>query len=372
MTRHGTPNVVLIAAVVALAVLSAGCGLGDLPTRPPVSAEPPSAADSPSPSPTSPPSPTASPTPSPVPSPTALIYTVKPGDNLLTIAKRFKTTGRSIAYWNRARYPSLDPDSPKYDPNRIEVGWKLTIIPGVKIDEPPDASAGTPTPQPSIALGPIQTPPVDGSGLLLTHGSRESNVVVLTFDLDGPAGGGLPIVQWLIDQRLPATFFVTGQLLQTDPSSVPVLAAIAAHPDLFDVGDGTWSRPELTSLTSAAVADQLGRAETVIGSATGRTTKPFFRPPDGAQNQAVRTAAAAAGFPYTVLWDIDPDDGTPESSGGPTTDQIVTLVASPLQGGSIVLLHLGGGNTLAALPGIVAAIRADGLIPLDLERSLGR
>ena len=82
------------------------------------------------------PTPTPVPTPTPKPLPTPIVYTVKAGDNLLTIAKRFKTTGRSIAYWNRAAYPSLDPESPKYDPNRIEVGWKLTITPGVKNEGP--------------------------------------------------------------------------------------------------------------------------------------------------------------------------------------------------------------------------------------------
>jgi spore germination protein YaaH len=84
------------------------------------------------------------------PSPTPLVYTVKPGDSLLSIAKRFKTTGRSIAYWNRATYPSLDPDSSKYDPDRIEVGWKLVLTPGVTIDQALESPpAGSPTPEPT-------------------------------------------------------------------------------------------------------------------------------------------------------------------------------------------------------------------------------
>ncbi len=57
--------------------------------------------------------------------------------------------------------------------------------------------------------------------------------------------------------------------------------------------------------------DQVGRAEAAIRSATGTTPKPLFRPPDGADNAAVRAAAASAGFPYTILWDVDPDDLTP-------------------------------------------------------------
>ena len=37
-------------------------------------------------------------------------YKVVSGDSLDKIAKKFKTSARSIAYWNRATYPSLDPE----------------------------------------------------------------------------------------------------------------------------------------------------------------------------------------------------------------------------------------------------------------------
>jgi peptidoglycan/xylan/chitin deacetylase (PgdA/CDA1 family) len=353
----------------ALALLLTGCGLGDIPTRPPRAT--PTPTPSPSPSPTPIPTPTVPPTPSPRPTPTPLSYTVKAGDNLLTIAKRFKTTARSIAYWNRATYPSLDPDSPKYDPNRIEVGWTLTITPGVTIDDalesPPVVS---PTPEPSLNLGPAETPPADGSGLQLTHGSRLSDAIALTFDLGGPTEPALPIVRWLIDRRVPATFFAPGGLARDDPTARSVLTLAAAHPDLFTIGDQAWDAVDLTGLTSAAVVDQLDRAETAISSAVGTTTRPLFRPPDGAQNAAVRAAAASAGFPYVVLWDVDAGDLIPESAGGPTVDDIVTRVMARIQPGSIVRLRLGGENTLEALPGIVEAVAASGLRPVSLATLL--
>src|SRR4249920_2244118 len=39
--------------------------------------------------------------PTPTPGATFALYTVKRGDTLVGIAKKFKTDGRSIAYWNR-------------------------------------------------------------------------------------------------------------------------------------------------------------------------------------------------------------------------------------------------------------------------------
>jgi len=73
--------------------------------------------------------------PTPTPAPTFLLYVVKRGDNLNTIAHRFGTSGRSIAYWNRGTYPSLDPEASGYSPNLVKVGWTLILIPKVILDE---------------------------------------------------------------------------------------------------------------------------------------------------------------------------------------------------------------------------------------------
>jgi LysM domain len=72
--------------------------------------------------------------PTPTPQPTFFSYTVKSGDSLGAIAKRFKTSARSISYWNRATYPSLDPESGSYRPDYLKVGWILVLIPNAEVD----------------------------------------------------------------------------------------------------------------------------------------------------------------------------------------------------------------------------------------------
>jgi hypothetical protein len=84
--------------------------------------------------------------PTPTPAPTFLVYVVKAGDNLDKIAHRFGTTGRSIAYWNRGTYPSLDPEAAGYSPNLVRVGWILVLIPKVVVDE---QTLTAPTPNPT-------------------------------------------------------------------------------------------------------------------------------------------------------------------------------------------------------------------------------
>jgi hypothetical protein len=102
--------------------------------------------------------PTTSPSfirPTPNPSPTFLVYEVQAGDTLTSIARLFGTTARSIAYWNRTRYPSLDPDSSTYEPNRIEVGWTLQLIPTEVVDEDelPDPTPTPDSPAPAAGSG---------------------------------------------------------------------------------------------------------------------------------------------------------------------------------------------------------------------------
>jgi hypothetical protein len=72
--------------------------------------------------------------PTPTPLPTFLVYTVRPGDTLTSIARQFGTTARSIAFWNRTTYPSLDPDSTDYAPDSIKAGWDLLLVPGIELD----------------------------------------------------------------------------------------------------------------------------------------------------------------------------------------------------------------------------------------------
>jgi peptidoglycan/xylan/chitin deacetylase (PgdA/CDA1 family) len=359
----------------AVVILVAGCGLGDLPVRSSGSSDSPSVPASvslgPSASPSGKPGPTAAPTPTPLPS--ALVYVVKANDSLVNLGHRFKTTGRSIAYWNRAAYPSLNPDKPTYNPNHLEIGWRLTIYPGL-IDNDgnglPDAS---PTPAPPIApsIPPAVSLPADGGGLLVTRGAPGGNDVALTFNLD-TGGQGLDIVSWLVQHGVHATVFVTGRLAGSDPTTGQVLQVLGMHPDLFTIGNESNDGAALGSMSAGQVSAQVTSAETAIQAASGRSSKPFFRPPFGTQNPTIRAAVASAGFGYTVLWDVDTNDAMPSAQGGPTAQDIVSRVLSRTNGGSIVLLHLSGEHTLEALPGIIDGLGQAGLAAVSLAEMFGR
>jgi len=130
------PAIVAIAASLTLAGCIAAVERSGSPGVPGVSGGSPG---TPLPSPVPGPSgPTPVPSfvrPTPTPAPTFLIYVVKTGDSLGTIARRYGTTARSIAFWNRGSYPTLDPEAANYRPDLVRIGWTLLLIPNVTFDE---------------------------------------------------------------------------------------------------------------------------------------------------------------------------------------------------------------------------------------------
>ncbi|HEY7590634.1 MAG TPA: NlpC/P60 family protein [Candidatus Limnocylindrales bacterium] len=183
----------------------------------------------------------------------------------------------------------------------------------------------------------------------------------------------MPIMEWLRDHRIPTTIFVAGSVIDSPYTDVgrTTLAMMEANPDLFEMASHGYHHPDMRTLTAAAIADELEATERTLAARGARTARPLFRPPSGYYDAEVLRVAGSLGYRYTVLWDLDPLDWKTVANGGPTADDIVAKVVGRAQGGSIVLLHLSGTQTLAALPGVVEGLRAKGLEPVTVGELLG-
>jgi peptidoglycan/xylan/chitin deacetylase (PgdA/CDA1 family) len=193
--------------------------------------------------------------------------------------------------------------------------------------------------------------------------------------MGGRVGDALAIVDWLIDRGVHASIFMTGAMAANPNTDAgrDVLRIIDAHPGQLTLGNHSYTHRDFRTLTAAEIRDELRRTEAAIAPYCSQDPRPFFRPPSGGYNADVLAAVGAAGYSRTIIWDIDTIDWRPIANDppGPTADQIVAKVLSRAQGGSIVLMHLGGYETYAALPRVVGGLRAAGYDLVTLDELLG-
>jgi len=168
--------------------------------------------------------------------------------------------------------------------------------------------------------------------------------IALTFD-DGPGPYTAELLDDLARHSAHATFFVLGQHVAADPDVVRAEVA-AGH----EVGNHSWSHPQLTKLTSTAVRQQLARTDDAIDRATG-DTPTLFRPPYGLVDDAVRREADRP----VVLWNRDTEDWKVRNA-----DKVATNVVETAQPGDIVLMHDIHPTTVQAVPRILDELAARG------------
>ena len=193
-----------------------------------------------------------------------------------------------------------------------------------------------------------------GTGATALHPAALPGVA-LTFD-DGPSPLYTPrVLDVLRRYHTPATFFVVGYHALQYPDLVRAEARAG-----MTVGDHSFDHPNyppFAALTAEQIDTEIAQGRNALH---GLAPPPrLFRPPGGSFSLYVEAAAHRLGLRVT-LWSVDPTDW----AAGVSSEQIVTRVLGAVRPGSIVIMHDGGGNraaTVAALPAIIAGIRAKGL-----------
>jgi peptidoglycan-N-acetylglucosamine deacetylase len=211
----------------------------------------------------------------------------------------------------------------------------------------------------SLPASPVAAFPPSLRGQDITVLPTTRKVVALTFDAGGEAKtrGLSKILTVLADQRVPATFFVTGDWVTANPAGISAIRA-AGH----RVGNHSMTHPSSPSLPAAAISDQVLDAQRTI-QAAGLDPRPLFRFPYG--DRDARTIATVNNLGYlTVRWTVD-TLGWKGTSAGIAVQQVSDRAVGALRPGEIVLMHVDASydsSTLDAdaLPDIIARIRAAG------------
>lgn len=188
------------------------------------------------------------------------------------------------------------------------------------------------------------------------RGPSHARRIALTFD-DGPdemTGDYLRLFDRL---GLRATFFLVGE--RAAKRRRDVLDVVSAGHEVLGHG---YTHTKFTDLDGPAMRREIDMTASVLPLARRRA----LRPPGGIFSATTLTRTALLGF-STILWSHDSLDAKVRDP-----EEICAQMApSRLQNGDIVLMHEGQSWTLAALPRIVEALRADGFDLVTLGEMLG-
>lgn len=153
--------------------------------------------------------------------------------------------------------------------------------------------------------------------------------VALSFDIEAETCTP-ELLKVLEKHGVRATFFICGTWAKLHRRLLKQIAE-AGH----EFGNHSSSHRSLPGLDEDALREELRNVEELVLSETGKSTKPWLRPPYGAVGPASLRIAADEGYDQIVLWNVDVKDAARPKR---TKEQLLTrlLRARP---GSIILMH---------------------------------
>ncbi|WP_067540328.1 polysaccharide deacetylase family protein [Nocardia crassostreae] len=187
----------------------------------------------------------------------------------------------------------------------------------------PEVAVPSTTPRPvpvAIDRGTLTALPGSGNNLALTVDDGANSDVVGAY------------IRFARDSGARFTFFVTGQFESWTVHSEQLRPLVESGQ--IQLGNHSWSHPDLTTMADAAVADQLGRTKPFLRNTFGVDGTPYYRPPFGRHNTAVDRVAADLGYTVPTMW-----YGSLSDSGLITEDYLLDCARRYFNAQAIVIGH---------------------------------
>ncbi|MEU2132493.1 polysaccharide deacetylase family protein [Streptomyces sp. NPDC018352] len=205
------------------------------------------------------------------------------------------------------------------------------------------ADATTRPPSPNPAPGPHRFP---GRPVQIDHGPRDRARVALTFHGQG-------------DPAIARTVLAEAERAHARVTVLAVGSWLDEHPDMarrildggHELGNHTQHHTDISSMGEAEAYAEINGCAQRLRRLTG-SIGTWFRP-SRARNATplVRRLAARAGYPHVLSYDVDSLDFT-----SPGAAAVTRKVTGEIRNGSVVSLHFGYADTVAALPLLLTEI----------------
>lgn len=186
--------------------------------------------------------------------------------------------------------------------------------------------------------------------VFISKGLKNEKMISLTFDAGASAENTETILDVLKRNDLQTTIFLTGAWVEDYPELAKRMVS-----DGHEIANHSYSHPDFTGLSKSEILSELTQTMTSFEKILGQKGSPLFRPPFGAWNKKLLEAAGQLDIPFTVYWSIDTIDWQE-----PTAETIYYRVFSKLTGNDIVLAHLNGKPTAAAMDLVIPELKKRG------------
>ncbi|KAJ7806997.1 carbohydrate esterase family 4 protein [Mycena olivaceomarginata] len=195
----------------------------------------------------------------------------------------------------------------------------------------------------------------------------KTNDIALTFD-DGPYIYLHNIADQFTAAGAKATFFMNGNnwgCIYSDDRIASVKHAYAAG---HMIGSHTWSHPDLTTLSTAQIKDEMFRMEEAFSRILG--IKPaFMRPPSGYYDANIKKIAFSRGQ-NLALWDMDTGDA--DGNNTAQSEAVYNDAANSKVKNAVILQHETEEDTATKLvPYALKLFKSKGYNLVTLAECLG-
>lgn len=175
--------------------------------------------------------------------------------------------------------------------------------------------------------------------------------VALNFEAGGDPTVCASMLDILSAARVPATIFLAGNWSEQYPELVRRISS-----DGHELGNHSYTHPDLTLCPDAQIRDELRRTDEAISRITGERANRWFRPPYDAIDARVAEIARDEGYQLVQRSALDgghwPGETTPELVRRRSLDNAYA--------GAVLTYHLDSAKTLAVLSDIIEDLRATG------------
>ncbi len=163
---------------------------------------------------------------------------------------------------------------------------------------------------------------------LVYWGNQKKKQVHIGFDVEGNPKILNEILAILAQYRYHTTFFIQGAWAADHPDAVKRIVA-QGH----EVGNHSWTHSDFRKLSREQIVKELADTEELVFKLTGKSTKPYFRPPYSYRNKQSIQVAYEQGYTH-ILWGQDAYDWRDHDA-----DKIYHNIVDHVRPGEIIYMH---------------------------------